>query len=543
MKRRLLKVFVSFVLIFAVLFSTVSCSFLGGRTLSLEFTLTDGDYKYFEEKAFALFEDAEKESSYFKIMFDLNGFTDSYDYITTETTVAYVNYCKDMKSEKAISDYKYATAINYKAKELYVETLRKILELDNSVTEMLFSEWTEEEKADILSYNSCADAFLERNELILMEFEALDEKSEGWRDSGDSLYDEFFDNNRAIAELRGYGNYYDYAADKIHLRDYSSEERIAFREYVKAYIVPLYKDVKAKKLKVFDSASENVKNGYNALVYCNYDENEWETDYIIDYIGEYDGALRAYLMNMYHSEGMVIGDGENAVKTAFTTVMRYYGEPLAFFGRSYRDMLTIVHENGHYAAMWQPEIFSQCLDVHEIQSQGNEWMFVEYLEGKIDSEFYEMLLLDRLTRGLSNIVFSCAVDEMEEMIYRGETETISDAANEIFERYEGVFDTPNTIGDYFRHVAMTSPVYYISYATSELMSIGLYTIANDDYTSAMDVYSSLILDMDAYVGLHGAVDHCGLLDPFSEETFRYITDAFADMEDTSDDVHTADAAA
>lgn len=520
----------SLILIFAVLFSTVSCSFLGVRIFSLEFTLTDEDYEYFERKAFALFEDAQKESAYFKVVFDLNGFVDSYDFISTQTTVAYVNYCKDTKSEKAISDYKYATAINYKARELYIETLQKIIELDNSVSEALFAEWSEEEKAEILSYDSGADAFLERNELILIEFDALDKKAEGWRDECDALYDEFFDNNRTIAELVGYDNYYDYAAEKIHLRDYSSEERVAFREYVKTYIAPLYKDIKAKRLEVFESASEELKNGYNAIVCCNYDENEWETDYIIDYIGEYDGALYAYLINMYYSEGMVIGDGENAMDTAFTTILRYYSEPLAYFGNGYRDMLTVVHENGHYAAMWQSGIFSQSLDVHEIHSQGNEWMFVEYLEGKIDSEIYEMLWLDRLTRGLGNIVFSCAVDEMEEMIYRGEKETISDAARAVAERYEGVFNTPDTIGDYFRNVAMKSPVYYISYATSELVSVGLYTVANEDFDRAKEIYSSLVLDTDSFSGLLGAVDYCGLPNPFSEETFEYIKDAI-ELED------------
>ena len=91
MVRRSLKVLLSVVLIFAVLFSSVSCSFLGTRTLSLEFSLTDEDYDYFARKANDLLSDVQNESFYFKVIFDLNCFTDSYSFISTQTTVAYIN--------------------------------------------------------------------------------------------------------------------------------------------------------------------------------------------------------------------------------------------------------------------------------------------------------------------------------------------------------------------------------------------------------------------------------------------------------------------
>lgn len=535
MTKRTVKVFLSVVLILAVLLGTVSCGFLGVRTLSLEYTLTESDYDNFAEKAAAIEKDAREEASYFRVVWDLNGFTDSYSFIRTQATIAYINYCKDTKSEKAITDHKFATSLSYKAHELYNETLRNILVFDNSVTEMLFSGWTEDEKENLLDYNSEVEALLEKNELLLLEHQALDSKSEGWYAASDPLYKEFFDNNKAIAEHNDYDNYYDYAADKLHNRDYSSDEREKIREYVKTYIDPLYKEIKERRSALFESADAALQKAYTELARCNYDENNWETDYIADYIDGYEGDIWFYLSNMYYSDGMIIGDGENALDTAFTTVLLYYNEPVVYFGKGYRNMLTIVHENGHYASFWQPDIFAQALDVHEIQSQGNEWMFVKYMEGAIDGAIHEMLLLDRLTVGLGNIIYSCAVDEMEEMIYKGRADSIHEAVLAVAEDYT-VFDGPEKLEDYFRHVAMPSPVYYISYATSELVSLGLYTIAKEDYNKAKEIYTSLVLDVSSYSGLHGAVDYCGLLDPFDESTFEYIRDVFTEEEsDTPND--------
>ena len=111
MTKRLIRAFLSVILICTVLFGSVSCGLLGIRTLSLEFTLTEEDYASFASSAEALELDAREKASYFRLIYDLNRFSNSYSFISTQATVAYINYCKDTKSEKAISDHKLASSL------------------------------------------------------------------------------------------------------------------------------------------------------------------------------------------------------------------------------------------------------------------------------------------------------------------------------------------------------------------------------------------------------------------------------------------------
>ena len=71
---------------------------------------------------------------------------------------------------------------------------------------------------------------------------------------------------------------------------------------------------------------------------------------------------------------------------------------------------------------------------------------------------------------------------------------------------------------YWRLVVVEQPVYYISYAVSGIASISLFTMAEENYGNAMNVYQTLCEDVDLNAGFLGNIEAAGLLSPF-QKTF------------------------
>ena len=163
-------------------------------------------------------------------------------------------------------------------------------------------------------------------------------------------------------------------------------------------------------------------------------------------------------------------------------------------------------------------------------------MFISYLDGKIDPAVYELLLLARLTRGFEEIILATAVDECEERIYSSELaseEACAAIISEVVKTYGEELAEELSMSFYFRYVAVDNPVYYISYATSELASISHYIKAEADPDGARAAYVKLLKTTD-FIGFKEGLDRCGFLDPFSEDTFKSITDTFSVTEKTEE---------
>ena len=65
---------------------------------------------------------------------------------------------------------------------------------------------------------------------------------------------------------------------------------------------------------------------------------------------------------------------------------------MCYFGPGYQDMLTVLHELGHYGAMLINEGFDGSMDIAETHSQGNEYLFLSYLYTKRHSATYDVLI-------------------------------------------------------------------------------------------------------------------------------------------------------
>lgn len=496
---------------------------------SLEFNLTEEDMQAYKEAAAdfkACIDEGKGNTSTLLAMAD---FSALYSKIGTQYSVAYVNYCKNTTDEKAVSDYEFAFKAYNEANHLYRETLKGVLLSDSEFVETIFEGWTDDEKKMLLDNNEEVYRLNEKNEELLMEYRALDDKAEGWADAVDEIYCEIVKNNNLIAAEYGYSDYYSYASKLLIDRNYTAEDRENLRRYVKTYIVPLYKQNLEKVKELYSSADEKTVSAFDEIMGAAYPNNERVQGYISDYIMSFSGDLSyiSYAMDAMFIPGRaVFANEKDSLTVAFTTYLSYFEEPVAYFGPGYHDALTVVHEMGHYAAFVENGILKMPIDFCEVHSQTNEWLFISYLEGKLDPKVHELLVLSRLVEGLEKIIRAVAVDECEERIYSAaDADTPEEHAaiiSEVMALYGEDICEMLKLERYFRYVASDNPVYYLSYAVSEIQSIENYLDSVEDFGAAQKAYAEFIED-----SIDPAKTAEGLRAAFSEDTYKDLVERFA----------------
>lgn len=188
---------------------------------------------------------------------------------------------------------------------------------------------------------------------------------------------------------------------------------------------------------------------------------------------------------------------------------------------------------GHYTSFYHFTDATLPYDTCEIHSQGNEWLMLYYLDGKLDPQVYEMFLLWRLRSGLDTIILSTLVDDYEEAVYTCENltspEQFLSIMEDVLENYDGYESwlSKEELYIYSQYVTIEAPVYYLSYATSELASMTLYSVAEQQgYEAAQNIYIDLCLKTAINQVFFDTLKDVGLPNPFDADTVEKIITSF-----------------
>ena len=73
---------------------------------------------------------------------------------------------------------------------------------------------------------------------------------------------------------------------------------------------------------------------------------------------------------------------------------------------------------------------------------------------------------------------------------------------------------------------MESPVYYVSYAMSDVAALNLYTIASQDREKAYEIYGNLLKDLDMELGFQENLKKVGLSGPFDSTVYEAIASMY-----------------
>ena len=431
------------------------------------------------------------------------------------------------------ANYYYSLYVDLSTYFMSIET--DIYNSSKEIKEAYFAGLSERQIEERINNN--ADSIIEANyDKIFNEYK--DEASElyaQYRVNKDKNYylDKGFDyflryinkSKEFINELSSYDSYLDYSYENDYKRDYKMADSLNFVNYVKEYFIPIVKN--KPSLTLPSEVSPNLLNIIDRYNFCNsttnmsdlflsYAENMGDS-----YLNRYNAAFNGYF---YFS------DASNSMSTAYEWGLPGTNDAVLYFSRDYQNILSVIHEFGHYysSTINNGARAEDAYDLQETYSQGNEFTFLKFLlANKSEDEnysTYQFYADSEAYDAVNQICQFAAITEIENFAYTTSNltkESLINGVNEILASYDGAVSDV-----YFMAPCTSSPLYYISYATSLMEAVQLYT--KTTFEDARESYTKLV---EATGGLT-MVDrwkNAGLTSPFEESTFKLLSVLFTDI--------------
>lgn len=331
------------------------------------------------------------------------------------------------------------------------------------------------------------------------------------------MYD-FINKNNELANLLGYDSYIDYK-DITYNRKYSRSDALDFVKNVKKYILPnALDDLDFVDIgKLINDLSLKEYN-YFAEFYASsiFDKDYYTKNLLNDYAKKMGGTYYRNYTTFFSNGNYVFSDNKNSLDGAYTN------NYLCYFGPNRQSALDVVHEFGHYNSDKNELLQTKSLDLKEFYSQGNEFLFMAYLEnscGDNVKKIYNTITSIKVSDACRTLVLASALREYEELIYNRHLENK--------EEIKEIWDTLNTtsyngiLEDYWK-VEIRYDVYYISYATSVIGALNLYELSSTNLNKGIETYLKTTRNQFYDEDLVEILDEAGLNSPFDEKSFENI---------------------
>lgn len=529
MKKRLF-VLLSAVVLICVLsgcfFISVPYTFTGetveGRSLAYDFDKED------EEKMSALMDEC---SSMIKNGADYAAFEKKY-----YSVINLANHLNDAESKEELKFFIYGDQSNRNESdrlgELYVDflqwynaTLHEIA--DGAYRTEFFKNMSDEEIANRVGRKYPDEYYAAKKEMdaVKSEYYLLDASKSSYYADVDALYVRYVKAAQILAKLDGEKDYLDYAYKNVYGRGYKVEDTDDFFTYVKQYVCPAYL---ALLTEYVQGVSERTASEYEVADNFRYGDGFTEQfDKFAAYKDAVGGKMRTAYNGLWKRGGrFYVSYEDGSYAGAFTNTFPVSGQPYVFFGQGYHDIMTVVHEFGHYFAAYIGKDVNG-FDLAETQSQANEHLFLQFI---VNQKYYDdnvtaLIVDEKILESYQSIILCAIINELEKRVYAdddltaGETDAYVDAIlSEMGEGVKNRFD----VKKYWRMVALDSAGYYISYSTSLVGALNVYKIAQEDFNKGAQTYLKLVDRDPSTEDLMTVYGNAGLGDPFSEETFIFL---------------------
>ena len=470
-------------------------------------------------------------------MTDLDAFDSIYDafetafyHLAEQSTIANIIYYCNM-SDEAAQERKLNTVEMFSELQDAYNIACQYLLVNSPYTEQLFADWSEESKQELLNYSSEIMEIRNAVDELEVAYNDMDENTTpNYGAKVADIYKQMVILNNQLAAKFGYDNYYDYATERVYGRDYTAADLTEYHGFVRKHIAGKVGDLVTTWRSVYGKLGSN-QDLYNAFMDKDFDYGE--ENYVMLYLESLgDSNMGVAMRDVFESENCVFADNKDSHPTAFQTWLYEADKPFCLFGSSGQEATTIIHEIGHYYAAYTNDDISDY-DLCETHSQTNEFLFMNYCSDKLPKNVFRTAMLYQLVNTCGTITLASIVDQFEQRVYSLSTEeleamTVEDfdaIMNEIkaYDEYSGVISNFIDPCEYWKRVAVSNPVYYVSYSVSAVASLNIYAMALEDPDAAMTAYRALVetagIEDMGYVEALGAA---GVVSPFNESSHRNI---------------------
>ncbi len=333
----------------------------------------------------------------------------------------------------------------------------------------------------------------------------------------------------AIAAEAGYDNYEEYAFAEELGRDYSPAQAAALAEAIRDKLAPL--------------VGKFTESGQFIDDYIQYLQDPPMVSYgeIMEFsekgFADIDASFTEALEYMQELELCYLGYDEEQVGVSFTTFIQNYFAPYIVIqgDSSISDLLTFVHEFGHFYDNYYNLGTNTNLDVSEVPSTALVFLFSRHLD-KISGfnerqrkAYASEMKMDALETFISQAMYylfehrAYALSDDELTVKK-----LSSIARDLGKEF-GIEDSGfDSSWPFITHFYM-QPFYVISYVTSSMVSIQMYDKEVAKAGSGLAVYLDFVGNFDPYEPFLECVDRVGLRSPFADGSVDALVTSITKM--------------
>ncbi|MCR4788087.1 MAG: DUF6044 family protein [Lachnospiraceae bacterium] len=393
-----------------------------------------------------------------------------------------------------------------KDRSLKLESLQS--EYEQATMDTYYYEYKDEEWTEEMLYERMGE--LSRKELKKIIAGLYEEKAKVMGE----IFLEIIQLENEIAKEEGYDSYADYAYENLYVRDYTVDD-----------VKNLCKEVREECADDFANAENIVGkvSKYDPGYFTDDDRATYEEIY--EYLDEISPELQVSLKHLLDCNLFDLKSSPTKPDKGFTIALPYYGDAYIFDSPylTSRDIFTYVHEFGHYNNNYftQEDDFENFsnIDTSEIHSQGLEVLFSRYYKDMYGDEAGAYLQAYEIYSLMQAVYSACKVAEFEIYAHEHPDCSIEDLGKkyaELSDEYGDSFlgfDEDYTWVD-IPHI-FVQPCYYISYATSALAALDIYSISLENYDHACEKYMQ-ISALKSYWLFKETIKYVGLPDVFEK---------------------------
>jgi oligoendopeptidase F len=368
---------------------------------------------------------------------------------------------------------------------------------------------------ETMTMQKASQLLKEQDEVVRQTvFDKMVERRRVDTDSLDELYTQLVTKRHALALNAGFDNFRDYKFQALGRFDYSKEDCFAFHHAIKTHIVPLVKDIQAKKLALTGEAkfkpwnTEVDPEGKAPLK--PFETGKEMLDGCVQMLGNLNPYFAACLKTMEEMGHLDLDSKAGKAPGGYNYPLYEIGVPFIFMNAvgAQRDLVTMVHEAGHAVHSFLSRDLSLTgfknlpSEVAELAS-----MSMELLSMKEWGHFYANA--DELNRAkreqlegvLKVLPWIAQIDAFQHWVYEHPTHTVAER-HAHWSSLSKDFGTGLTDWSGYEDQIATSwqrqlhlfevPFYYIEYGIEQLGALGVWMNSLTDFESGLTAYQEAL---------------------------------------------------
>ena len=328
-----------------------------------------------------------------------------------------------------------------------------------------------------------------------------------------------------MAQEAGYENFEEMQFDYYYERDYTPEQAGEYIENVKKYIVPLAEEL-------------DQKYSYAGLDMPDVSESRLR-EVLQRVASELGGTVEEAYEFMMQYDLCDLSKSYTKTSMSFMTYFDNYEAPYLLISAdgTADDVLTAVHEFGHYSDGYATFNADETIDLAEVYSQALEYLSIDMLGDVLSRKTVKSILLSKILDSVSLYTQQASFAQFEKEVYAlPEDELTVENINAISLRLSQEFGycTEGFESYYARswydiNHFFEVPFYVISYPVSNDVALQLYGLEQEKEGAGVAKYLEMLEHESG--DLLETVEQYGLASPFEEDSVKNSADLIKSIVD------------